>query len=69
MGRGIAEGLIAKALNLSNLPRTGKLRIMTIEGQLPIPCGGTHLRDIGEIGSVEALGVELLSWDSGSASK
>jgi len=53
LDRSTAEKLIANAPNLSRLPKTEKLRIVTIEGQLPIPCGGTHVRNLSEIGALE----------------
>jgi len=53
-----AERLIADAPNISRLPKREKLRIVTIEGQLAIPCGGTHVRNLNEIGAVEVRGVE-----------
>jgi len=58
LDRSSAEKLIADAPNLSRLPKTEKLRIVTIEGQLPIPCGGTHVRNLSEIGSLEARRME-----------
>ena len=48
-----AERLIADAPNLARLPNIEKLRIVTIEGQIPIPCGGTHVLNLKEIGSLE----------------
>jgi len=48
------ENLLKKAPhapNMSRLPNFDKLRIVTIQGSDPIPCGGTHLKDISEIGS------------------
>ena len=53
MDRLDAERLIADAPNLARLPKTEKLRIVTIQGQLPIPCGGTHVRSLKEIRSLE----------------
>jgi len=47
-----------KAPNLLRLPRLERYRIVTIEGCEPIPCGGTHLRDIREIGSISLDKVE-----------
>jgi len=40
------------APNLLRLPELERYRIVTIQGCEPIPCGGTHLRDIREIGRV-----------------
>jgi len=39
-----------EAPNIYRLPKLDFFRIVTIEGCEPIPCGGTHLRDINEIG-------------------
>ncbi|HXZ97958.1 MAG TPA: alanyl-tRNA editing protein [Candidatus Acidoferrum sp.] len=58
MERNDAERLIADAPNLARLPKTEKLRIVTIQGQLPIPCGGTHVRALKEIGVVEVRRTE-----------
>jgi len=53
-----AERLILDAPNIARLPRSEKLRIVTIEGQLPIPCGGTHVRNLSELGAVEVRRTE-----------
>jgi Ser-tRNA(Ala) deacylase AlaX len=58
LDRSTAEKIIADAPNLSRLPKTEKLRIVTIEGQLPIPCGGTHVRNLSEIGRLEVRRME-----------
>jgi len=58
LDRAAAERLIADAPNVSRLPKSEKLRIVTIEGQLPIPCGGTHVRNLGEIGALEVRRTE-----------
>jgi alanyl-tRNA synthetase len=58
MNRLDAERLIADAPNLARLPKTEKLRIVTIQGQLPIPCGGTHVRNLKEIESLEVKRTE-----------
>jgi len=58
MARSDAEQLITDAPNLARLPKTSKLRIVTIQGQIPIPCGGTHVRDLKEIEALEVLRVE-----------
>jgi len=60
LDRSAAEQMIAKAPNLSRLPKMERLRIVTIEGQIPIPCGGTHVRNLNEIGSVEVRRTELV---------
>jgi Ser-tRNA(Ala) deacylase AlaX len=53
-----AERVIANAPNLARLPGNKELRIVTIEGQLQIPCGGTHVANLKEIGGVEIRGTE-----------
>jgi Ser-tRNA(Ala) deacylase AlaX len=58
MARSDAEQLITNAPNLSRLPKTSKLRIVTIQGQIPIPCGGTHVRDLKEVEALEVLRIE-----------
>jgi Ser-tRNA(Ala) deacylase AlaX len=56
--RSDAERLIAGAPNFARLPKIEKLRIVTIEGQIPIPCGGTHVRNLKEIGALEVSKTE-----------
>jgi alanyl-tRNA synthetase len=51
--RADAERMIKGAPNLARLPKMEKLRIVTIQGQIPIPCGGTHVRNLKEIGAME----------------
>jgi alanyl-tRNA synthetase len=58
MDRSDAERLITDAPNFARLPKSPKLRIVTIEGQLPIPCGGTHVRTLREIGGIEVRRTE-----------
>jgi alanyl-tRNA synthetase len=58
LDRAAAEGLIADAPNIARLPKSEKLRIVTIEEQLPIPCGGTHVRNLSEIGGLEVRRTE-----------
>ncbi len=58
LARTEAERLIADAPNILRLPKTERLRIVTIEGQLPIPCGGTHVQSLGEIGSLEVRRID-----------
>jgi len=40
----------AEAPNIYRLPKLESFRIVTIEGCDPIPCGGTHLRNVNEVG-------------------
>lgn len=58
LDRAAAERVIAGAPNISRLPRGDKLRIVTVEGQLPIPCGGTHVRNLREVEGLEARRTE-----------
>ena len=60
MDRLDAERLIADAPNIARLPKMERLRIVTIEGQLPIPCGGTHVRNLKEIGGLEVRRTETV---------
>jgi alanyl-tRNA synthetase len=60
------EELLRRAPNAPNilrLPELERYRIVTIQGCEPIPCGGTHLRDIREIGSVSLDRVEQRGQD------
>jgi len=59
--RSNAESLIANAPNISRLPKSGKLRVVTIEGQISIPCGGTHVNNTAEIGNFKLHKVEKVS--------
>jgi len=58
LDRAAAERLIEDAPNISRLRKSEKLRIVTIEGQLSIPCGGTHVRNIDEIEALEVRRTE-----------
>jgi alanyl-tRNA synthetase len=53
-----AGSMIAGAPNLARLPKSEKVRIVTIEGQIPIPCGGTHILNLKEIGALKVQKVE-----------
>ena len=61
--RADAERLIGGAPNIARLPKMEQLRIVTIQGQIPIPCGGTHVRNLQEIGVLEVTRIEPM--DSG----
>ena len=55
------EELVKKAPNAPNLfrlPPLDRYRVVTIEGCEPIPCGGTHTRNIREIVGVKLISVE-----------
>ncbi len=47
--------LAAKAPNLLRLPKLSRYRLVSINGCEPIPCGGTHLLDVQEIGHLKVL--------------
>ncbi len=47
------------APNRFRLPKFESYRVVFIDGFELIPCGGTHLRDIREIGSVHLEGSEM----------
>jgi len=61
-GKNYSKGA-PNAPNLQRLPMLEKYRIVTIEGCLPIPCAGTHLRNIREIGKTRLNAVEQLETD------
>jgi Ser-tRNA(Ala) deacylase AlaX len=44
--------VLKDAPNFERLPDLAEVRIVTIEGCEPIPCGGTHVADIKEIGKL-----------------
>lgn len=46
------------APNIARLPPLKSFRVVTIEGCSPIPCGGTHLADITEIGTFSVARAE-----------
>jgi len=59
LSRADAERLIASAPNFARLPKMETVRIVTIQGQIPIPCGGTHVRNVKEIRAMEVSRTEL----------
>ncbi len=52
------ENACRMAPNLGRLPKLDEYRIVDIEGVNAIPCTGTHVRDLSEIGVVKILGAE-----------
>jgi len=58
MNRSDAERLIGGAPNLARLPKIEQLRVVTIEDQIPIPCGGTHVMNLREIGALQVTRME-----------
>jgi len=55
-----AKTLLQNAPNYERLPDLSEIRTVTIEGCRPIPCGGTHVSDLAEIGSVSILRAEQM---------
>ncbi len=56
-----AMEVLKDAPNFERLPDLEEIRTVTIEGCAPIPCGGTHLSNIKEIGSLSILKAEEIS--------
>jgi alanyl-tRNA synthetase len=52
--------LLKNAPNYERLPDLQEIRTVTIQGCQPIPCGGTHLSNISEIGRLSILHAEEL---------
>ena len=50
-------GLI-KSMSVKPPMGTGRVRLIEIEGLDLQPCGGTHVRNVGEIGAVTVTGIE-----------
>jgi alanyl-tRNA synthetase len=53
-----SQQVLKNAPNFERLPDLQEIRIVTIEGCEPIPCGGTHVSDIKEIGALSVLGAQ-----------
>lgn len=49
---------LVKSMSVRPPMGTGRVRLIDIEGLDLQPCGGTHVRRIGEIGSVAVTGIE-----------
>jgi alanyl-tRNA synthetase len=49
-----------QAPNILRLPKLEKIRVVQIEGCLPIPCGGTHVHNLSEVGDFQILRTETL---------
>jgi len=47
---------LADAPNFERLPDLNTIRIVKIEGCSPIPCGGTHVSNVSQIGQLSLLG-------------
>ena len=55
-----AKTLLQNAPNYERLPDLSEIRTVTIKGCKPIPCGGTHVSDLTEIGKVSIVGAEQM---------
>ena len=55
---------LQNAPNFDRLPDLEEVRIVTIAGCEPIPCGGTHISDISEIGKFSVLRAEEMPTQS-----
>ena len=59
-----AKELLQNASNYERLPDLLEVRTVTIDGCQPIPCGGTHVSNLAEIGRVSVVNAEPLSDNS-----
>ena len=59
-----AKELLQNAPNYDRLPELSEVRTVTINGCQPIPCGGTHVSNLAEIGGVLVVKAERFSSDS-----
>jgi len=59
-----ARELLQNAPNYERLPDLSEIRTVTIEGCQPIPCGGTHVRNLADLEGVSVGNAERLSTDS-----
>jgi len=53
-----SKSVLQGAPNFERLPEMEEIRVVTIEGCDPIPCGGTHVENIEEIGNVSIIRAE-----------
>ena len=53
-----SKSILENAPNFERLPDLDEVRIVTIDGCEPIPCGGTHVGDIKQIGNLSILRAE-----------
>ncbi|MFA6265201.1 MAG: alanyl-tRNA editing protein [Pseudolabrys sp.] len=49
---------LVKTMSVKPPMGTGQIRLIEIEGLDLQPCGGTHVRNVGEIGTVKVTGIE-----------
>jgi alanyl-tRNA synthetase len=52
------RALLQAAPNFERLPELDEIRTVTISGCAPIPCGGTHVADIAQIGRISIIRAE-----------
>lgn len=52
------KAFLQNAPNFERLPDLDEIRTVTIAGCAPIPCGGTHVADISEIGKLSIIRAE-----------
>ena len=52
------RALLQEAPNFERLPELDEIRTVTISGCAPIPCGGTHVADIAQIGQISIIRAE-----------
>jgi misacylated tRNA(Ala) deacylase len=53
-----ANPALIKTMSVKPPMGTGKVRLIEIAGIDLQPCGGTHVRNVGEIGAVKVTGIE-----------
>ena len=59
-----AKELLQNAPNYERLPDLSEIRTVTIDGCQPIPCGGTHVNNLTDVGMVSVVSAEPVSDDS-----
>jgi alanyl-tRNA synthetase len=59
-----AKEMLQNAPNYERLPDLSEVRTVTIEGCQPIPCGGTHVKNLLDVGGVSIARAEPLTTDS-----
>jgi len=55
-----ARDMLRNAPNYERLPELSEVRTVTIDGCEPIPCGGTHVGNLTDIGGISGLRAEPL---------
>lgn len=61
LGAQESKSILKNAPNFERLPDLDEVRIVTIDGCEPIPCGGTHVENIKQIRNLSILRVEEMS--------